>query len=60
MSDVTDISSLIQRFSFHDIGTRTHVLYCSNAQAHVQGSDLSSLPNSPLCLCRINNNITIG
>ena len=52
LSDVTDINSLVQRFSSHDVGTRTHVLYCSNAQADLlQGSDLMSLPNSPLCLC---------
>ena len=56
MSGATDISSLIQHFSFHDVGTRTHTLYCSNAQADLlQGSDLMSLPNFPLCVCHIGN-----
>ena len=61
LSDVIDISSLIQHFSFHDVGTRTHVLYCSNAQADLlQGSDLMSLPNFPLCLCHISNYHWVG
>ena len=61
LSDATDISCLIQRFNFHDVGTRTHTLYCSNAQADlIQGSDLISLPNFPLCLCHIGNYHWVG
>ena len=60
LSDASDISSLIQYFSFHDVGTRTHVLYCSNAQANLQGSDLMSLPHFPLCLSHIGNYHWVG
>ena len=61
LSDATDISSLIQHFSFHAVGTKTHTLYCSDAQADLlQGSDLMSLPNSPLCLCHIGNYHWVG
>ena len=43
LSGSTDISSLIQHFTFHDVGTRTHTLYCSDAQADLlQGSNLRS------------------
>ena len=61
LCDATDISCLIQHFNFHDVGTRTHTLYCSNAQADlIQGSDLISLPNFPLCLCHIGNYHWVG
>ena len=61
LSDVSDISSLIHHFNVHDLGTRTHVLYCSNAQADLlQGSDLTSLPNFPLCLYHIGNYHWVG
>ena len=60
LSDASDVSSLIQHFSFHDVGTRTHVLYCSDAQTNLQGSDSTSLPTSPLCLCHIDNYQWVG
>ena len=61
LSSATDISSLIQHFSFHDVGTRTHTLYCSDAHADLlQESDLLSLPNFPLCVCHIGNYHWVG
>jgi hypothetical protein len=61
LSDITDISSLIQHFTFHDVGTRTHTLYCSDAQADLlQYSDIISLPNFPLCICHIGNYHWVG
>ena len=50
LSGATDISSLIQHFSFHNVSTRTHAVYCSDAQADLQRSDLMSLPKFPPCL----------
>ena len=56
LPDLRDVSQLVQSFSLHQVGTRTHVLYCNNLQADLlQCSNLSSLPNLPLMLSNIRN-----